>query len=104
MKITKITDEYIKFDNGSTITFDHQQDCCEDNYADFKQLEELAMDIDFKEPLEFESCDYGFRFGNKNIMFFIPCYSEQNGYYTDDVDIYYNDKKVITIQAEVIYY
>ena len=104
MKIIKVSDEFIEFDNGSMITFDHVQDCCEYNYADFKQLEELAMDTNFNEPLEFESCNFGFRFGNKGNMFFIPCYSEQNGYYSNDVDIYYNDELILTTQAEENYY
>ncbi len=83
MKIKEIDFEHILFDNGSKITFDHDQNCCEWNYADFEQLKDtVAMDIDFDENLIFEGVDEaGFRFGNKENMFFVPCYSEQNGYY-----------------------
>ena len=42
MKIKKVTEEVIVFDNGTVITYDHCQDCCEDNYADFKQIEPEA--------------------------------------------------------------
>ena len=42
MKIKEVNTNYILFDNGSRITFDHEQDCCETNYADFEQLEDLA--------------------------------------------------------------
>ena len=51
---------------------------------------------DFSEPLVFESCDYGFRFGNPPInMFFVTCYSIQNGYYPNELDILYDGKEVI---------
>ena len=96
MKILKVTEDAIEFDNGKEITFEHDQECCEINYADFEQLDSLARDVDFSEPLVFEECDYGFRFGNPPInMFFVPCYSIQNGYYSSLLDIWYDDKEVI---------
>ena len=96
MRIKRITDDYIEFDNGSLISFLHDQELSERNYADFKQLDDMAKEIDFTEPLVFEECEYGFRFGNPPVnMFFIPCYSRQNGYYSDKIDIVYNDKFVI---------
>lgn len=104
MKIKKITDKCILFDNGSEIAFGHEQECCECNYADFEQLEDTGIEQeDFTEPLTFESTDSGFRFGNKGKMYYVPCYSLQNGYYTCDVDIYYNDKCVCSIYGELIY-
>lgn len=48
MKIKEVNTNYILFDNGSRITFDHEQDCCETNYADFEQLEDLQKAIDVK--------------------------------------------------------
>lgn len=96
MRILNVIEYSIKFDNGKEISFDHDQDCCEINYADFEQLDSLAREVDFSEPLVFESCDYGFRFGNPPInMFFVPCYSIQNGYYSTALDIWYDDKEVI---------
>ena len=96
MKITEVTEDYILFDDDSRISYYHDQDCCEDNYADFKSLEERAYKVDFKEPLEFEPTPYGFRFGNKpSLMFFIPCYSVQNGYYSPDLEILYKGQTVI---------
>ena len=72
----KITEDSIEFDNSKYISFDHYQECCEISYADFEQLDSLAREVDFSEQLVFESCDYGFRFGNPPInMFFVPCYS-----------------------------
>ena len=106
MKIVEVTYEYIEFDNGSMITFDHVQDCCEHNYADFEQIEEQALETEFDEELIFEAVEgSGFRFGSKGTpMFFIPCYSDQNGYYLSDVDIYYNGKQVLNLECEERYY
>lgn len=96
MRILNITDAYIEFDNGKAIYFEHYQQCCENNYADFSQLDSLAREAEFSEPLTFESCPYGFRFGNPPVnMFFVPCYSEQNGYYSNELNIWYDGKEVI---------
>jgi len=98
MKIKKITEESILFDNGDKITYDHDQDCCEYNYADFAQMDDFAKDYDFKEPLQFEKVDgAGFRFGDPDFMVFVPCYSSQNGYYTTELDIYLNGNKVLNL-------
>ena len=106
MKIKSVSEGRILFDNGNSITFDHYQDCCECNYADFTQIDPDAFNYDFDEDLVFEDAkECGFRFGNKNgYMFFIPCYSEQNGYYSSDVDIYYNDELVLQAYGEISEY
>jgi hypothetical protein len=103
MKIKEVTDEHILFDNGNTITFDHEQDCYERNYADFSILTEnnVNYNYDFDEKLIFSFVDgLGFVFGSKDERdnmrwIFIPCYSEQNGYYTNEISIFYNGKKVL---------
>lgn len=103
MRIQKVTDEYIMFDNGNTISFAHEQDCCEWNYADFSQIDEdlVDYDYDFDEKLEFEKIDEsGFRFGSNGHWLFVPCYSEQNGYYSSDLEIYYNEKEVLNVICE----
>lgn len=104
MKIKSIDDGAITFDNGMDITFDHVPDCCEYNYAAFEEIDDLAKSFEFSENLIFESVDdCGFRFGNNpHNMVFVPCYSNQNGYYSDDVDIYYNDKQVLNVECETI--
>lgn len=105
MKIKSITPKSILFDNGSKITFDHEQDCCEYNYADFTQLEDTGAETeDFNEPLTFEPTKRGFRFGNPGKMYYVPCYSSQNGWYTQVVDIYYNDELVCGTTGELLEY
>lgn len=103
MKIKTIDEYAITFDNGNTITFDHDYDCCEWNYADFQQIDDIARNWKFNENLDFESVEgSGFRFGNlPNKMVFVPCYSEQNGYYSSDIDIYYNNELKLHFEAEM---
>ena len=104
--IERITEEEIFFSNGSTISYDHCADCCEWNYADFSQLEELAKKTVFTFPLTFEKVEgAGFRFGNPvQKMFFVPCYSEQNGYYSDEIEIYFNGEEVLNFCCEMVEY
>jgi hypothetical protein len=105
MKIRQATEYAIIFDNNKTISFNHCPECCEINYADFQQVIENNSDIldyEFEENLKFEKCDDGFRFGDSRRMFFVPCYSEQNGYYSTDVDIYYDGNHVLNTECEFI--
>lgn len=103
MKIVNITEDQIAFDNGDTITHFHERDCCEKNFADFCYLEQETgiKDYDFQ-GIQFEDAEeYGFRFGDDNRMFFVPCYSQQNGYYSNSVTIRYNGKDIFIAIAEV---
>ena len=104
MRIKEVNSNAIIFDNGNTIEYDHNQDCCEWNYADFEQLDDLARNTDFDENLEFKALeDEGFMFGNSpDKMFFVPCYSEQNGYYSSDIEIYYKGKEVLCFNCEEV--
>ena len=99
MRIKEITNEYIAFDDGSLMTYHHYQDCCEYNYADFSYIrEEPGIYIfDFDKDLIFEPVDgSGFRFGSGKFMVFVPCYSDQNGYYSSDIDIYFRGEPVLS--------
>lgn len=106
MKITKWDDDRITFDDGSYISYDHEQDCCEYNYADFSVLDVmLGSNKDYVEFDSFEIVavdDGGFliklRLADSRVLYgpyyniFIPCYSVQNGYYSSDLVIRYYDK------------
>ena len=106
--ILTVNEESIEFSNGKKLTFDHMEDCYEYNYADFTQIDDLALDMTFYEnELVFEAVkECGIRFGNRGgNMVFIPCYSDQNGYYTTSVDIYYDNKLVLHLhESELQYY
>lgn len=96
IKIASAETETLTFTDGTCLESRHDPDCCEYNYADFSQVDDLAREWEFEHPLMFESCDGGFRFGNENKMVFVPCYSIQNGYYSYDVDILLNGKEVLS--------
>ena len=103
MKIAKVDEYEIIFDNGNTIWYRHYADCCEWNFADFSILDERTVhyDYDFDENLIFNmiECE-GFTFGNEGHLIFIPCYSYQNGYYSSDINIFYNDTEVLHGECE----
>ena len=106
MKIKSVTEDGILFDDGSIITCEQTDPGSYSyNYADFKHLDDTALDVDFPKELVFESVQgSGFRFGFGNTMFFIPCYSEQNGYYDDNVDVFYNGEiKIKQLGSEIKY-
>ncbi len=102
--IKEIIEEAIIFEDNSVISYGHYQDCCEHNYADFEQIDDICRATDFDTSnMLFEIIEgCGFRFGNKGNMFFVPCYSEQNGYYSSDIQIYYNGNNVLSLECKWI--
>lgn len=110
MKIEKWTDEYVKFSDGSMITYDHQQDCCEYNYADFTVLDIFYNGEEF-EDYRIEPVKYGanlvlifrsdWKFGKfgywETKSIYIPFYSDQNGYYTSELCIIVKGKDEVVI-------
>jgi len=102
--IKTVNDKMILFSDGSKIGFDHCADYSENNYADFSQLDDIAKSTDFDTSnMIFEAVpDSGFRFGNTGKMFFVPCYSEQHGIYSDNIDILYNGNLVLSFDCEEI--
>lgn len=100
LTIKEISDYYIKFSDDSIITFSHDQDCCEWNHADFNAIDDVSRSYVFNDPIRFEAVpNAGFRFGNEGKMVFVPCYSSQNGYYSDDIDIIYAGYPVLNFNC-----
>lgn len=103
-KINTLDNDWgISFDDGCCITWRHLQQCCEYNYADCESLIDIVEGMQFNtKNMMFEMCDCGFRFGDsKNKMVFVPCYSEQNGYYTDQLDIFWNCEHIGNTDCEL---
>ena len=66
----------------------------------------VEIDKTYENELIFEAVEgAGFRFGNRGgNLTFIPCYSEQNGYYTTEIDIFYNGRAVLHLEnTECVY-
>lgn len=102
MKIVKFEEDKIIFDNGYELESYHDQDCCEWVYADFEVLKTYNVsvktgksikitDIDFCENIielvqGKEDCGFNMisKIGEK---FFVPCYNNQDGYYSDKLEL-----------------
>ena len=82
-------DDTLVLSDGTTISFygdenDGPNDCY--NYADWSALEDTGFFEDTTitaDTLKIEACDYGVRING----YFVPCYSCQNGYYTNAIEI-----------------
>ncbi len=95
MKLQSVANGHLVFDNGYILDYWYDRECCEDNYPDFSNIADEVGDYDFDEKqLRLERVeDYGFRFGDSRRMFFVPCYSDQNGYYSSDITVRFFDSK-----------
>lgn len=110
-RLLRIEDDRLVFDGGHCLSFDHEQDCCENNYADFSVFDDYVWKFFiFEDSLELEFVQgYGFVLnGYVDALFsstpcswpvFVPCYSDQNGYYTTDIDIYFDGNKILSGQC-----
>lgn len=110
MRVSKITDIEIIFDNGFSIYFDHNPISVEENYADFQKIDKSVFDYDFDENLSFEHYEgKGFTFGDENNTFFVPCISEITNIRPEDADLYlraldiiFNYKKILTVECKEV--
>ena len=75
----------IKLKNGTTIVDNHEQDCCENVYADWSALEDTTFhdEVVSFEQLELKEEHEGFSING----YFVPCYEQQNGYYSNNLEI-----------------
>ncbi len=100
MKIVKITEEYLEFDNNYKLGYYHEQDCCEHVYADFENMQIMnpfinkpmsVSELEFEENL-FNNLKgiegVGFELMSKEgIRVLISCYNRQNGYYSSNLSL-----------------
>ena len=101
MRIKRIKEDRLIFDDNSYITYDtythYPYYVLAHNYLDFYVHSEIFF-YDFQTPLKFEKAKDGFYFGDDNQTVFIPYFSEQNlkeneDTYDNTIKIIYNDGK-----------
>lgn len=92
LKVVKIENESITFDNGFTLASNHEQDCCENHWLDFsnltlKDFEELEFDLS-GETFFKGIPDYGIELlPLKGWPIRVPGYGSNNGYYSSDLEL-----------------
>jgi len=104
LKVVKVSSLELLFDDGTKLTSDHEQDCCESHYLDFSDL-----DISDFEGLEFDLT-------NDNFFNRIECYGielkpikghsvkvngygDNNGYYGDNIDLIIEEANGNTVKS-----
>lgn len=113
VKVVKIDDDSLEFDNGVVLTSNHEQDWCESHHLSLSDLtledfEGLEFDLESDELFE-RIEDYGIAL--KPLMGFpvrIPGYGYNNGYYSDQLELTLEGKNFskvfdITECQDVIY-
>lgn len=92
MKVIISRENYLEFDNGLKVYGEHHQDCCENNYLDFEQLQVGDEFEDVESPVEFLAIikikEDGFSIKDKTgVPKWVQARSEQNGYYSSSIDL-----------------
>jgi len=94
-KVTYVDRDELRFDDGSSLSSAHDQDCCEDHYLDFsgQSLSDFdGLDFDLSSPSFFERVeDYGIRLipvSGHSVS--IPGYGYNNGYYSSNLALVLN--------------
>ena len=101
-KVTKVTNDSVLFDNGLELSSYHSTDCCEHHWVEFS-----AVGINDFDDLEFDLStdkffnripDYGIELVPvKGWSVRIPGYGNNNGYYSDKLDLTLSDGRVFDI-------
>ena len=85
IKPLKYDDETLSFDDGSFVAFNQHVNTYSWNYPDFTSLDDTGFFESEFDHIHLEEYSGGFRING----FAVNCYSDQNGYYSNDVDIFY---------------
>ena len=92
VKVSNTTDDSVTLSDGTVITSDHNQECCEHHYLDFSQVSLEDFDgliFDVSSDTFFEAvADYGIRLVPTNgHPVSIPGYGYNNGYYSTNLTL-----------------
>jgi hypothetical protein len=91
-KVTKVTSDYIEFDDEVQLFSDHDSQCCERHYLDFSNItlaDFEGLEFDLSRDDFFERIEY-FGIALKPVDGFpvrIPGYGSNNGYYSSNLDL-----------------
>lgn len=100
LKVSKVTEACLVFNNGMELSSRHVQSCCEDHYLDFSGLsladfDGLEFDLsndDFFERIE----GYGIALKPINgLPVRIPGYGSNNGYYSSNLSLVVMDGRTV---------
>ena len=94
-------EDYVEIRRGDKTVFTieayHKQDCCECVYAEFSALEDTNTEIASGYSMTLDDVVKNIvgvpESGVKVFGHFIPCYNEQNGYYSSDLVLRVKDTK-----------
>lgn len=92
MRVTKVNEESIEFENGEALSSYHDQDCCESHFLSFKDLsikDFEGLDFDLSGDSFFERVEgYGIALKPVNgHPVRVPGYGFNNGYYNSNLDL-----------------
>ena len=106
LKVLKVENDEILFENGVRLYSNHDQDCCESHYLsmdnltieDFEGLEFDLTNDNFFKRIE----DYGIELVPiKGHSVKIPGYASNNGYYSNQLDLILTDGKDFTKEYDI---
>ena len=108
MKIRRIEEERIIFDDDSVLESYHSQCCCEEHYLDFNMLKDYNISPKTGKPINIYECEFDFSKGVtfKRIVgmgillldvegnaYLVNGYGYNNGYYSDEITLVYRKDK-----------
>jgi hypothetical protein len=96
LKIVKVGSDFIEFDNGMSLSSNHEPDCCEHHWLDFEPLELSdfeGLEFDFSNDNFFERIpDYGIALKPVHgHPVRVAGYGSNNGYYSSQLDLVLSD-------------
>jgi len=98
LKVVKVSQEGLEFDNGSKLYSDHESDCCENHWLDFEHsgIDDFSgLEFDLSGDSFFKKIDgYGIELiPLKGHSVKIPGYGSNNGYYSTELTLVISDGK-----------
>ena len=100
-------DQFVDF-GFCIMSYEHDQDCCEHVYADFKQADWSDFDSKKYDTIEklVASIEIVEQAGFRIAGLFVPCYDEQNGYYSNNLKLIFKKEMLvdITLATQPDYY